>query len=370
VASSQQKTRAGSHSASVGNGGAGPWRRLAGLGRAASSPQEIIREYFALVALIVLVIVATRLSSGFFTVSNIKDLLSSNAPTGFACVGMTMVIITGAFDLSIGGIYALAAVVSATTANDYGTGVGILLGLVVGLVCGIINGFLVGVIDINSFIATLGTGSVFSGAAYLYSHNQSISVIPASFGDLGIGSAAGLPISVWVLIGLFVVTWLVLRYTVFGRNLYATGGNREAARLAGIRTGGVQFTGFVVVGLLAALAGVTFTSELATGQANIGSDLPLTVIAIVVIGGTSLFGGEGGLGRTLIGFLLISVLIDVFDLLALNSSLELVVEGAVLVLTVSMNVSYQFGSGPRAVMRAFRRLAAGGRRPSSAAGAR
>lgn len=330
--------------------------------RNAGSPAELIREYFALVALVALVIVATRLSSGFFTASNIKNLLSSNAPVGFACVGMTFVIITGAFDLSIGGSYALAAVVSATEANAHGTAVGILLGLVTGLVCGIINGFLVGIVGVNSFIATLGTGSAFSGAAYLYSHNQSIAVMPPNFGELGTGTAAGLPTSVWVLIGLFAAGWLVLRYSVFGRNLYATGGNHEAARLAGIRTGGIQFTGFVLVGVLAALAGITFTSELGQGQANIGADLPLTVISIVVIGGTSLFGGEGGLGRTLIGFLLISVLIDVFDLLALNSSLELVVEGAVLVLTVSLNVTHSFGRGPRAVLSALGKLASGGRR--------
>jgi ribose transport system permease protein len=297
------------------------------------------QSYFAVVALFALVIAGSQLSSGFLTSGNLSDLLSSNAPVGYVCIGMTFVILSGLFDLSVGGTYALAAVVAATQTNEHGAVIGIVAGLVVGAAAGLINGALIGGIGINSFIATLGTGSVFSGLAYIYSHNEGITVTSTAFGKLGTADLIGVPVSVWLLLLLLLVGVFVLRWTVYGRNVFAVGGNFEAARLGGIRVGLMQTSTLVLVGVMAALAGIAFTSQLGEGQADVGSDIPLTAIAIVVIGGTSLFGGEGGLGRTVIGFLLISILNNVFNLLALNSSLEVIVEGAVLILAVSLTVT-------------------------------
>lgn len=295
------------------------------------------RSYFALVALVLLVVVASFESSGFFTLANASNLLTAGAPEGVICVGMTLVIISGNFDLSVSGTYALGATVCAMVANHSGTPVALIVALLVGAGAGLVNGVLVGLLRMNSFIVTLGTGSAFAGIAYILTHDQSIIVAAPGFQTLGTGAWLGIPISIWLLAASFLLGGLVLRGTVYGYGLFSAGGNAEAARLAGLRVGALRMSTFVIVGALAALGGVIFTSELGVGQANIGSSTALDVIAIVVIGGTSLMGGEGGMLRTLCGFLLITVLSNLFNLLAVSSSVQLVVKGAVLVIAVSLD---------------------------------
>ncbi|MCL4423547.1 MAG: ABC transporter permease, partial [Actinobacteria bacterium] len=297
------------------------------------------RRYFALVGLVLLIAVSSQISNGFLTLGNARNILTTNAPIGFICIGMTFIIIGGSFDLSVGGTYALGAVVGALVANHMGTTTGIALVLAVGVTAGAVNGLLVGVLRMNSFIVTLGTGSVFSALAYIVSRDQSIQVTTSGFGALGHGTWIGVPVLIWLLIGMFVLGWAVLHFSVYGYNLYAIGGNPEAAHLAGIRVEAIRASTFVLVGALAALGGLAFTSELGVGQADVGSTVALDAIAIVVIGGSAMLGGEGGVGRTAIGFLLIAVLVDLFDLLALNSSIQLLVKGAVLVIAVSLDTS-------------------------------
>lgn len=297
------------------------------------------RRYFAFVALVILIIISSQISSGFLTLGNARDILTTNAPIGFICIGMTFIIIGGNFDLSVGGTYALGAIVGALGANHFGTSLGIVLVITVGIIAGTVNGVLVGVLKMNSFIVTLGTGSMLSAIAYILSSDQSVQVTAYGFGTIGNGKWLGIPILIWLLTILFGFGWIVLKFSVYGYNLYAIGGNAEAAHLAGLRVEISRALTFVFVGVLAAFAGLAFTSELGVGQADIGSTSALAAIAIVVIGGTAMLGGEGGIGRTIIGFLLIAVLVDLFDLLALNSSIELLVKGAVLVIAVSLDTS-------------------------------
>jgi len=171
------------------------------------------------------------------------------------------------------------------------------------------------------------------------SHQEAVSVAARSFQKLGAGSWLSIPVSIWILVFAFVIGGIALRFTIPGYYLYATGGNAEAARLVGIPVRVVRACSFVIVGALAGLAGLMFVSNLGIAQPDIGASIALNSIAIVVIGGTSMYGGEGGIGRTALGFLLIAVLIDIFDLLALSASLQLLVEGGVLVLAVSLNSS-------------------------------
>jgi ribose transport system permease protein len=191
---------------------------------------------------------------------------------------------------------------------------------------------------VNPFVATLGTGSVFVGAAYLFSDSTPQVPLDPGFGHIGLDYWGLLPISVWLLIATFLVGGIVLHRSVYGRTLYAIGGNDEAARLAGLRVNIARASTYVWTGGLAALGGAILSSRLSTGEANMGADVPLDAIAIVVIGGTSLLGGEGAMWRTGVGLLIIASLTNVFNALAINSNWQLVVKGCVVVAAVALDL--------------------------------
>jgi ribose transport system permease protein len=288
--------------------------------------------------LVLLVIVAQIIYPSFTQGGNAQNILYQNAPIGFVAVGMTFAMISGGFDLSVGGAAALSSVTYAKLALAGGlweAGAGTLL---LGLGLGLVNGMLVTRLAINPFIATLATASIYSGAAYLFSDSQPIVVDNPGFLRIGQGSAWGLPFSIWMLALAFLVGGLVLSGTVYGHCIYAVGGNREAARLAGIRTDQIQITSYMIVGAMSALAGITLSSRLGVGQADVGADMTLDAITIVVIGGTSLFGGEGAMWRTGVGLLLLGVIINVADSKGWNGSLENILKGCVLLGAVGLDV--------------------------------
>ncbi|MCL6442875.1 MAG: ABC transporter permease [Alicyclobacillus sp.] len=311
--------------------------------------RNALRGRGSLLGLLIIIVIAIFISPGFLTLSNIRNVLVQNMPVGFVAIGMTMLIITHDFDLSVGGIYAVASVEFASIAQKYGVGAAIVIVLLIGGLLGLINGILVAVVGVNSFVATLGTGSVFSGLAYELSHNSSIFVLTPGFSELGAGSFLGIPICVLLFVALTVLAILVLRLTVFGRHVYAVGGNPQAAYLTGVRVKTVRIIAFIVVGVLAALGGMVFTSQVGVGQANVGSLIPLESIAIVVVGGTTLAGGEGGVELTIIGLLILGILQNVIDALALNSSVGLIIQGIVIVLAVAADASNlkRLGKVPR-----------------------
>jgi ribose transport system permease protein len=285
------------------------------------------------------IIFAIAAAPGFLTVDNIRNLLSQNAPTGIVALAMTLLILSGDFDLSVGGIYAIAAVEFASLTNSHGLAVAVIVTLVIGLAAGLLNGLIVVGLRVNSFIATLGTGSVFTGIAYQLAHNTAIFVSVPAFSTLGAGRLGPVPYDVILLAALAAVATIALRSTIAGRHVYAVGANREAARLAGVRVYPIRLVLFALVGLGAALGGMVFASQVSVGQATIGTNLPLDTIAIVVIGGTALTGGEGGILRTICGLLILAVLDNALNALAVNSSVELVIQGAVLVFAVAANPS-------------------------------
>jgi ribose transport system permease protein len=288
--------------------------------------------------LVIVAVLARFTYPGFTESGNLRNILSQNAPIGLIAVGMTFAMICGGFDLSVGGIVAMSSVVFAKVALFaplwQATGATLLLGLVLGLV----NGVLVTRFEINPFIATLATASIYSGAAYLLSDSQPIVVDKPGFLRIGQGELAGLPISIWVMALAFVTGGLLLAGTVYGHCVYAVGGNKEAARLAGIRVDLTQIASYVIVGVMASLAGVMLSSRLGVGQADVGADMTLDAITIVVIGGTSLFGGEGAIWRTGVGLLLLGVIINVADSKGWSGSLENILKGCVLLGAVGLDV--------------------------------
>jgi ribose transport system permease protein len=303
-----------------------------------TSPADIVRETLertgSLVPLVALLIAATILVPGFTTKANLEQLLTQNATTGIVAAGMTLVIIGGAFDLSVGAIFALATVIYASRANDGSFFWAAVVTIAVCLLCGLVNGILVTRFRINSFVATLGSGLVFSGLAVAWTTNGAIYVYKPGFTNLGSSGSFGLQWSAWILIAVMVVLSVLLLRTVFGLHLSATGANFRAAQLVGVRTSLVQTTTFVIIAGLAGLAGMISSSQLASATGNVGSSLPLDAIAAVVIGGTSLSGGRGSVARTFAGVMIIGVLTNMFNSFGWQTSLQYMVKGAVIIIAV------------------------------------
>ena len=287
--------------------------------------------------LIALIIVCRILYPGFFARDNIFNILSQNVQVGLIALGMTFVMIAGGFDLSVGAIYAAGATVYAMEAKEMALPLAALVALAVGLVCGTLNGVIVTRLRVNPFVATLGTTSIFGGAAYLYSHSAPVLVDRPDFIVLGAGRWLGVPISLILLLVAYAIGAVVLSKTVYGRSLYAVGGNPEAARLAGLRVDLLKTSTYALVGVLAAFGGMIIASRLSIGQADIAGTMSLDAIAIVIIGGTSLFGGSGAVWRTAIGLLLLAVLTNIFDALALDSNFQSLIKGVIVIGAVALD---------------------------------
>lgn len=300
---------------------------------------------FAIVGfLVALLAVSEIVYHGFLTWTNLRNLVGQNSSLGLIAVGMTFVIISEGFDLSVGGMEALAGVLYAGFALHHGVLVGLIVALVAGVVGGLVNAGVIVILKVNPFITTLGTASIFSGLAYLYSKSAPISVSSPSFSALGTDAIFGIPWTVVIVAIVMILGGCVLKWTTFGRNTYAVGGNEMATRLSGVHTGLVRGTCYVLTGVLAALAGIILASQIGVGQADIGASTALTSIAMVVVGGTSLSGGEGGMWRTLVGFLTLAALANLFNSVDISSNWELLTEGIILIGAVAIDMKGRRGS--------------------------
>jgi ribose transport system permease protein len=298
-------------------------------------------------ALIVLVIAAQLLYPTFLTWDNLLNLMSQNAALAIIAVGMTFVIICGGFDLSVGSVYGLGAVTFAAASDHMSLVWSAVAAIVIGLLAGLLNALIITVLSVNPFVATLGTASGFLGVAYVYSNSNPV-VVASGHDGLGLGTLSGVPISGVIAVLVFLVGGVVLARSVFGQNLYAVGGSAEAARLAGLRVKAVRGATYVVVGGLSGFAGAIDSSKLGVAQADQGQTLPLLAITVVILGGTALLGGDGAMWRTVVGLLIIVTLNGLFDSLAINTAVQLIVQCTVLVVAVSFdNVVRTFSSGRR-----------------------
>ena len=287
--------------------------------------------------LILLAILARILYSGFFDLGNLNNLIAQVAPVAIVAVGMTFVIIGGGFDLSVAAIYAVASVTYASFSNHMPLPLAFVLTVLIGVGCGVFNGLVITRLRVNAFIATLASASLFSGGAYVISKSNPVISNASGFGDLGTGKWGGIWIASYVLAAIILLAGIVLARTKYGRSVYALGGNAEAARLAGMRVNWIRITTFMMTGACAAIAGMIVASQTGVGQANIGTDVTLNSIAIVIVGGTSLMGGEGAMWRTLVGILIWGTITNLFSSLALSTSVQLILEGAILLLAVAID---------------------------------
>ncbi|MTD56067.1 ABC transporter permease [Amycolatopsis sp. RM579] len=290
------------------------------------------------VVLIAVVIGAQVAYDKFLTWDNIRNLLSQNAPLAIVAVGMTIVILSGAFDLSVGSVLAAGSTVYAMYAKEgHSLWLAALIAILVGCVCGVLNGVVVTKLKVTPFITTLASAAIVTGLTYVWSDSRPITVRVPGFGDLARKTFLDVSWSVWLTVGIFVVGGVLVGRTVFGRYIYAVGGNLEAARLAGIPTDRIRLAAFVAVSVSAAIGGIVLASRLGVGSADQGANVTLDSIAIVVIGGTSLFGGEGAVWRTAVGLLILATLNNLLSSLALESAVQNVVKGSVLLLAVILD---------------------------------
>jgi ribose transport system permease protein len=276
----------------------------------------------------------------FLKTENLLNVASQISVIAIVAIGMTLVIITGGIDLSVGSLIALSAVIASLLIRDYGGGeqasglAMVACSLAAIVVCagsGLFSGVMITAVRIPPFIVTLAMMLVASGAAYTLARGESISAIPPGFVRLGRGAdLAGIPNSVVLMLGLFAIAHVVMKHSVFGRAVYAVGGNAEAARLSGIAVAPTIVLCYVLSGALAGLGGVIVASQLRSGSPTYGQMDEMLVIAAVVVGGTSLSGGEGKVLGTLVGALLIAVIKNGMNLLGVESYTQKVVLGLVL----------------------------------------
>jgi ribose transport system permease protein len=299
--------------------------------------RKILLDQGIYVILVVLIIIATILYPPFLGPDNVLLILQQNAPLGIVAVCMTIVLIGGGFDLSVGSTFALAGVLSAQLALAGNVGLGIMVGCFAGLLCGLFNGLLVTVLKVNPFVATLGSMTLIQGGTLLYTNSQAYSVTDPGFAFIGAGKLGPVPVDVIIMIAIFAIAQIVMRKTLYGRVLFATGGNREASRLSGLRTKTIEASTYVVAGLLAGFAGVISASQLGTGQGTAGGTMALNAIAVVVIGGTALTGGEGSVLRSGVGLAILAVLQNIYYTLAVNTYFQLITQGAIVVGAVALD---------------------------------
>ncbi len=290
-------------------------------------------------ALLIICVYLTIATNGlFFTPDNVSNVLRASSIELIAALGMTVALVAGQVDLSIGSLLAVVGVTSVMAYNATGSvAVAVLVGLAVGFAVGLANGLLVTRLGINAIITTLGMMAVLRGIGYLSTNARAVQTEGDTLKTLGVGYIGGVPIPVVIAAVFVLLAYLLLNRTVFGRYLYAAGGNPEAARSAGLPVNKIYIGAFIIVAMCAAVSGLITAGRLNSFQPTIGLGFELNVIAAVILGGTRLSGGEGSVSGTVLGVLILGVLSNGLVLLNVNSFWQEVVRGTVIILAVALD---------------------------------
>jgi len=293
--------------------------------------REWLSRYGIALAFLALVLGLALLSPSFLAPANLVNVLRQISVNALLAFGMTAVVLGAGIDLSVGSILALCGALAAGAAMAGWPPALVLAATpLLGGLLGLFNGFFVGVARIAPFIVTLAALTIFRGATLVYTGGRPITGLPPAFDLLGNGAALGVPIPVWVMLGFLALTHFLLRYTALGRAVYAVGGNAEAARLSGIPVVGVMVFTYAYSGVAAGTGALVLTGRLNSAQPTAGAGFELDAIAAVVVGGTSLFGGRGGVVGTFLGALIIGVLNNGMNLLDVSAFYQQIVKGGVI----------------------------------------
>lgn len=297
-----------------------------------------INIYRSVLILIVICIFASVLSSSFLSVSNLFNVVKQITVAGIVGCGMTFVILTGGIDLSVGSIVGLAGAIAAgilvSTENVF---LAILAALGIGIVCGAINGFFVAQCEIPPFIATLGMMTLLRGCVLVYTKGAPIAIKVDAYKFIGKGTILGVPVPILLLVILYLIAHYILTQTGFGRSIYALGGNKEAARLSGIRVKYSEWIVYIFNGLMSGIAAIVLTARLGSAQSTSGEGIEMDAIAAVILGGTSLSGGTGFVLPTVIGAMIMGIIDNILTLMNVNPHATNIVKGAVVLLAVMVD---------------------------------
>jgi inositol transport system permease protein len=298
---------------------------------------SMLSRFGMLIILIALIIVMSLLAPTFLTSGNLINIVRQMSVVGIVAIGVTMIIITTGIDLSSGSVIALVSVVVASMSHagsGYPLAVALIVGLGLGLLTGIINGAIISKGKIAPFIVTLGMMTIARGAALLYTKGKPIGNLSDGFKVIGQGSLFGIPIPILIFLFVGFISYIMLNKTKFGKYVYAIGGNEQAAVIAGVNVDKFKIMIYGFAGLLTAIGGIILTSRIASGQPTAGVMYELDAIAAAVIGGTSLSGGIGTIGGTIIGALIIGVMNNGLDLLNVSSYWQQILKGTIIVVAV------------------------------------
>ncbi|NPV53148.1 MAG: ribose ABC transporter permease [Firmicutes bacterium] len=298
--------------------------------------KSFLQKYGIVIVLVGICVVLSFMSPVFLTVSNLTNVVRQISMNGILAAGMTMVIITAGIDLSVGSQVALTGAIVAGL-QPHGTWVAVFAGLLLGAFLGFTNGFIISKGGIPPFIVSVGMLTAARGLTLIYTGGRPIYDLNEDFRFIGAGYAGPIPVPVIILAVVLLICHFLLSSTVFGREVYAIGGNEEAARYSGIDIDKRRMTVYTIMGILCAITGIVLTSRLNSADPTAGMGFELDAIAAVIIGGTSLFGGEGTILGTLIGALIIGVLNNGFNLLNVSSYYQQIFKGVIIVGAVLMD---------------------------------
>ncbi len=315
-------------------------------GRAAGERRRRLALPDSWILILVIVVMCAALGIAepvFFTFSNIVNIIISISVIAIVGIGMTMAILTGGIDVSVGGIVALSAAFAGSILQDHDVPivVPILVSLLVGLAAGAFNGFFTAVLRIPALIVTLATMSMTRGLVLIYTKGQATYGFPKSFLVLGQGALLGIPIIVILTVVLLAAGVFTLSMTVFGRRIYAIGNNVTAAKIVGIRVKSTIVSIYSITGVLCAVAGLTTISQLDSAAPILANGLEFQVITAVVIGGTSIFGGRGSIGKTIIGAIIVGLILNGLQLLNVSVYFNQFFSGLILLVAVGLDAIRQ-----------------------------
>ncbi len=308
-------------------------------------PRAVFQRLVTFSILVLLGVVFSLISDAFLTSRNLLNILRQVTMVVITSCGFTLLLISGSLDLSVGGVIAFSGCIAAgLSTQGVPLGLSFLAGISIGGIIGLINAVLVVVFRVTPVIATLGTMYISRGLAYIYTSNVThgglgiIKGLPANFNILTT-YFWHIPVPVIFLVVIVVLFFFIQTRTVFGKYIYATGGNEEAARLSGVNVSKIRFLLFLIVGILAGLSGIIMASRIGSGQPNSGIGFEFDVIVAVILGGTSLSGGEGSIIGTVIGALIVGVLGNALNLLGVQTFYQYIASGSVLVFAVILDTT-------------------------------
>ena len=298
------------------------------------------RNLGTIMGLLLLIVIVSISTPKFLTVSNILNLLKSNAVNAIICCGMLMAILMGEIDISVGSTVGLTGIIGAYMLTNMGMPVWltIICCLMVGAFIGCINGYAISYLKVPAFVATLATQSLGRGFTEIISNGVTIRVRDQAYTSLGNTNIAGISVIVIYAAIVLIGTWILLNKTRFGYYIYALGGNKTAAQYSGVNVRKYNMLPYVIIGLLCGVCGIIWSARLGSAAATLGSGFEMDAIAAVVIGGTSMSGGVGTVGGTFIGILIIGVITNGLNLMGINSFWQNVLKGVIIMVAVVIDV--------------------------------